>query len=60
MEASKKLKKQYGDYGDIKVRGNGMAEFILKKIHSNKIINTNTKTKKRKTNIRYSKTRRHN
>ena len=32
MEASKLLKKQYGDYGDIKVRGNGMAEFVLKKI----------------------------
>jgi len=33
-EASNKLKKQYGDYGDIKVRGNGMAEFVLKKIPS--------------------------
>jgi hypothetical protein len=32
MEASKKLKKQYGEYGDIKVRGNGMAEFVLKKV----------------------------
>jgi hypothetical protein len=32
MEASNKLKKQYGEYGDIKVRGNGMAEFVLKKI----------------------------
>jgi hypothetical protein len=26
------LKKQYGEYGDIKVRGNGMAEFVLKKV----------------------------
>jgi hypothetical protein len=34
MEASKRLKKQYGEYGDIKVRGNGMAEFVLKKIPS--------------------------
>lgn len=34
MEASKRLKKQYGEYGDIKVRKNGMAEFVLKKIHS--------------------------
>jgi|694.fasta_scaffold46443_5 hypothetical protein len=34
MEASKKLKKQYGEYGDIKVRGNGMAEFVLKKVPS--------------------------
>jgi hypothetical protein len=32
MEASKRLKKQYGEYGDIKVRGNGMAEFVLKKV----------------------------
>ena len=35
MEASKRLKKQYGEYGDIKVRGNGMAEFVLKKIPAN-------------------------
>jgi hypothetical protein len=34
MEASKRLKKEYGEYGDIKVRGNGMAEFVLKKIPS--------------------------
>jgi hypothetical protein len=34
MEASKRLKKQYPEYGDIKVRGNGMAEFVLKKIPS--------------------------
>lgn len=32
MEASKRLKKQYGEYGDIKVRKNGMSEFVLKKI----------------------------
>jgi hypothetical protein len=31
-EASNKLKKQYGDYGDIKKRSNGMVEFVLKKI----------------------------
>ena len=37
MEASKRLKKQYGEYGDIKVRGNGIAEFVLKKIPSKKI-----------------------
>jgi len=31
-EACTKLKAKYGDYGEIKVRGNGMAEFVLKKI----------------------------
>jgi len=31
-EASNRLKKQYGDYGDIKKRSNGMVEFVLKKI----------------------------
>jgi len=34
MEASKKLKTKYPEYGDIKVRENGMAEFVLKKIPS--------------------------
>jgi hypothetical protein len=34
MEASKKLEAKYPDYGYVKVRGNGMAEFILKKIHA--------------------------
>jgi hypothetical protein len=56
MEASTKLKKQYGDYGDIKVRGNGMAEFVLKKIPSPllneskkiNIINKNKTTKNTK------------
>lgn len=33
-DASARLKKQYGDYGDIKKRGNGMVEFVLKKIGS--------------------------
>jgi hypothetical protein len=32
MEASKRLKKQYPEYGEIKVRGNGMTEFVLKKV----------------------------
>jgi hypothetical protein len=35
-DASARLKKQYGDYGDIKKRGNGMVEFVLKKIGSTK------------------------
>jgi hypothetical protein len=47
MEASKKLKKQYGDYGDIKVRGNGMAEFVLKKIPSTLITEEKNKTNKK-------------
>ena len=34
LEASKKLKAKYGDYGEIKMRGNGMAEFVLKKVPS--------------------------
>jgi hypothetical protein len=33
-EACNKLKAKYGNYGEIKVRGNGMAEFVLKKIPS--------------------------
>ena len=33
-EASQKLEKKYGKYGYIKVRGNGMTEFVLKKIDS--------------------------
>ena len=34
LEASKKLKAKYPDYGEIKMRGNGMAEFVLKKVPS--------------------------
>lgn len=55
MEASKRLKKQYPEYGDIKVRDNKMAEFVLKKIPSkydekSKEEKTDkTKTKKQKT-----------
>ena len=56
MEASKKLKKQYSDYGEIKTRGNGMAEFVLKKIPSreeginnNNNNNNNNKTTTKKT-----------
>ena len=64
MEASKRLKKQYGEYGDIKVRGNGMSEFVLKKIPS-KLGNKEeeeaarnkrkTNTNKRKTNTNKTK-----
>lgn len=35
-EACKKLENKYSDYGHIKVRGNGMTEFVLKKINKNK------------------------
>ena len=31
-EASEKLEKKYGEYGSIKTRGNGMTEFVLRKI----------------------------
>lgn len=51
-EACQKLENKYLDYGHTKVRGNGMAEFVLKKIHSLneiKIINKN-KTNKSKIN----------
>jgi hypothetical protein len=58
MEASNKLKKQYGEYGDIKVRGNGMAEFVLKKIPAkigdHKEASINTKSKKNKTKTKNS------
>jgi hypothetical protein len=46
MEASKRLKKEYGEYGDIKVRGNGMAEFVLKKIPSRENATKKNITKK--------------
>ena len=33
-EACKKLENKYPEYGTTKVRGNGMSEFVLKKIPS--------------------------
>lgn len=55
MEASKRLEKLYPEYGNIKVRGNGMAEFVLRKIpaHTERKdikTDTNAKTNKTKTN----------
>jgi hypothetical protein len=50
-DACKKLEEKYSEYGHTKVRGNGMAEFVLKKIPS-KIESgekKNSKTIKRKT-----------
>jgi hypothetical protein len=49
LEASKKLKQRYGDYGEIKMRGNGMAEFVLKKIPATSESGSeNKKTQKKK------------
>lgn len=63
-EACKKLEQKYSDYGDTKIRENGMAEFVLKKIparvnmeskqeikiktNKRKKITKNNKTKKNK------------
>lgn len=58
MDASKRLEAKYSDYGYIKVRKNGMAEFVLKKIpstvgntddsdDSDDDVKPNAKTKKR-------------
>jgi hypothetical protein len=45
-EACKKLGEKYSEYGNIKIRGNGMSEFVLKKINStNTNINNDTKKK---------------
>jgi hypothetical protein len=68
MDASKKLKSKYPDYGNIKVRENGMAEFVLRKIPSkygqedkeneDKEKKSNKKTKKvRNTNSKTKKNR---
>jgi hypothetical protein len=49
-EASEKLEKKYGKYGYIKVRGNGMTEFVLRKIDNidgEKKKSNDQKTKKR-------------
>jgi len=54
-DACERLEKMYGDYGSIKVRGNGMAEFVLKKIPSRTI--SKTLKKREKTG---KKTRRNN
>lgn len=38
MQASKKLMKEYGEYGYIKVRSNGITEFVLRKINNINLI----------------------
>lgn len=58
MEASKELKQKYGEYGEIKVRGNGMYEFVLKKIPSTIHTdddNDTSKTKQSKTKTKSKK-----
>lgn len=61
-EACKKLENKYPEYGTTKVRGNGMSEFVLKKIPSrNKKIIINKKIdNKTKKNIKINKTTRKN
>jgi len=60
-EASEKLLKNYGEYGSIKVRGNGMTEFVLRKVVSVKEkegqMKSKPKTQKNRSNKRNSKTR---
>jgi hypothetical protein len=53
-DASNKLKKQYSEYGDIKKRGNGMVEFVLKKVPGNAITK---KIRTKKSTTRSKKTR---
>ena len=55
-EACKKLENKYSDYGHIKVRSNGMTEFVLKKINknkTNKLKINNKQIKKTKKNKKY-------
>lgn len=47
-KACDRLKKEYGDYGNIKVRGNGMTEFVLKKTRKNEKKKRNLTYKMRK------------
>jgi hypothetical protein len=54
-EACKKLEEKYSDYGYIKVRSNGMSEFVLKKVKNNKV--DKTKKNRRNKNKKNRKTR---
>ena len=50
LEASKLLKKEYSDYGDISTKSNGMTEFRLKKIASKyDVLDKDTKKQSKKT-----------
>lgn len=58
-ESCKKLEEKYSEYGHTKIRGNGMAEFVLKKIpaRNHYAENTQKNNKTRKNNKKYNKTR---
>jgi len=64
-EACKKLENKYSEYGHTKIRGNGMAEFVLKKIparnqeseNSQKNNNKTIKNKTRNNKQKHNKTR---
>lgn len=58
-EACKKLEEKYSDYGYTKVRGNGMSEFVLKKIPAT-IDKDNVSRKTRKKKKTNRKTRKNN
>ena len=61
-EACKKLENKYPEYGTTKVRGNGMSEFVLKKIQSRNeevVINGKIRNKTKK-NIKINKKTRKN
>ena len=54
LEASKKLAQKYPEYGYIKMRGNGMAEFVLRKIPA-RTAATGTKVKVKSVKTRSQK-----
>jgi hypothetical protein len=56
-EACKRLEDKYSEYGHTKVRGNGMTEFVLKKIPARIYQDKNKKTTTRKIRTRKNKTR---
>jgi hypothetical protein len=56
-EACKRLEEKYSEYGHTKVRGNGMAEFVLKKIPARIHDDKNKKTTTRKIRTKKNKTR---
>lgn len=57
MDACKKLENKYSEYGHTKVRGNGMAEFVLNKIPARNKMEVVKKTRKNK-KTKNTKTRR--
>jgi len=59
-EACKKLEEKYPEYGHTKVRGNGMAEFVLKKIPARNKESTNEPINKNNQNLKTNKKTRKN